>query len=256
MLREIHLHGSLGQQFGRHFRLAVSSPAEAVRALTSQLKGFRQAIERGEWHVIVSRGTRASREDLDQQTVAWKLGDMRHVHIVPAAAGAKNSGATKIIIGVVLIVAAIFTYGAAIGWFGGGVAGAMGSTSMATAAGTTAGSLTTTAWAASATVTSFATKAALFGASLIFAGISQLLAPQPKGPVDQKQSFLFSGPQNTFGQGQVVPLIYGGPIRVGSIVAAASLKAEEYAVSSTAQTAITSQPGVLYTSFWRSGAPA
>lgn len=33
MLRDIHLHGALGRRFGRHHRLAVATPAEAVRAL-------------------------------------------------------------------------------------------------------------------------------------------------------------------------------------------------------------------------------
>ena len=49
----------------------------------------------------------------------------------------------------------------------------------------------------------------------------------------------------------MVPLIYGGPIRVGSILAGTSIKSEEYGISSTAATAIGGQTGVLL--FGRTG---
>jgi len=39
-LRTIRLYGPLGTRFGREFRLAVDSPAEAVRALCVLLPGF------------------------------------------------------------------------------------------------------------------------------------------------------------------------------------------------------------------------
>ncbi|PNQ53699.1 phage tail protein, partial [Vibrio agarivorans] len=38
-LRTIRLYGILGSRFGRTFRLAVSTPAEAVRALAVQIPG-------------------------------------------------------------------------------------------------------------------------------------------------------------------------------------------------------------------------
>lgn len=243
MLRDIHLHGALGARYGRHFRLAVDTPAEAVRALSVQLPGFRQAIAKADWHLIASNGSRATREDLDVQTMAWRFGERRHLHIVPAAAGAKNNGTTKIIIGVVILIAAVFTYGAALGWFGEAMAVGMGSTiaegAMMSGA---AGYVATTGWGAS-----MAIQAGLFGASLIFAGVSQLLAPHVKGKADtssNQQSFLFTGPVNTQGQGQVVPLIYGGPVRVGSILAGESLRTEEYAIDANAWTALQGQTGV------------
>ena len=33
MIRDIFLHGAIGRRFGRHFRLDVQTPSEAVRAL-------------------------------------------------------------------------------------------------------------------------------------------------------------------------------------------------------------------------------
>jgi predicted phage tail protein len=49
----------------------------------------------------------------------------------------------------------------------------------------------------------------------------------------KNESFVFSGPVNQHGQGHILPLIYG-QVRVGSFIASASIKAEEF-VDTTAQ---------------------
>lgn len=50
-LKTIRLHGPLGAAFGRVHRLAVSSPAEAVRAMCALYPGFKaflmQAKDKG-----------------------------------------------------------------------------------------------------------------------------------------------------------------------------------------------------------------
>ena len=43
-MKTILLYGFLGRQFGRVHRYDVASPAEAVRALTATLQGFRKAV--------------------------------------------------------------------------------------------------------------------------------------------------------------------------------------------------------------------
>lgn len=51
-LRTIRLYGLLGARFGRKFRLAVSNPAEAVRALCAILLASSstwRARKRAEW---------------------------------------------------------------------------------------------------------------------------------------------------------------------------------------------------------------
>ena len=78
-------------------------------------------------------------------------------------------------------------------------------------------------------------------------GISMLLSPQPKPgkslETDRKDSFVFSGPVNSQGQGQPVPLIYGR-VRVGSSVGAATLKTEVYSVTPAASQQASSKSGV------------
>ncbi|WP_439145457.1 hypothetical protein [Xenorhabdus bovienii] len=39
-LRTVRLYGVLGTQFGRVYKLAVSTPQEAIRALSVLIKGF------------------------------------------------------------------------------------------------------------------------------------------------------------------------------------------------------------------------
>ena len=59
VLREVRLYGALGREFGRVFRLAVATPAEAVRALIAVLPGFERAFigrdGRQGYHVFVGR---------------------------------------------------------------------------------------------------------------------------------------------------------------------------------------------------------
>lgn len=43
-IRTVRLYGWLGRAFGREHRLAVASPAEAVRALCALLPGFEKAL--------------------------------------------------------------------------------------------------------------------------------------------------------------------------------------------------------------------
>jgi predicted phage tail protein len=113
VVREVWLYGVLGRQFGRVFRLAVKTPAEAVQALCAVLPGFRRAFTgsdgRAAYHVFVGRG--ALRRDISAEQTAEPLGAAEPIRFVPVVAGAKRQGAFQTILGVVLLVAAAFGYG-------------------------------------------------------------------------------------------------------------------------------------------------
>ncbi len=47
----IVLHGNLAV-FGGPYKRTVATPAEAIRALCFQLKGFQQAIAKGNYHIV------------------------------------------------------------------------------------------------------------------------------------------------------------------------------------------------------------
>jgi predicted phage tail protein len=243
VLRTIHLHGRLRREFGPQFKLAVETPAEAFRALIHQIPRFREAIGQGEWRIV--RGDRKQGMALDGVELGLRFGRTTDLHVIPLPKGAKDAGTTKVIIGVVLLVAAIFTYGATAGMFVGAEASLAGAAMFAEAAPATMGisTIVGSGWASQLAVT-----AGLMGASMALQGISMLLAPQPKPAKSleteqRRDSFVFSGPVNSSGQGQPVPLIYGR-VRVGSIVGAATLKTEVYSVTPAASQQASAKSGV------------
>lgn len=192
MLRNVHLHGELGEQFGEVFRLEVATAGEAVRALCLQLKGLEKAIREGEFHVVRGSSIESGFDLGDEETLAsFNLGN-GDLHIVPVIAGSKRSGLLKIVLGVVLIGAA-FMFAPAAGGLGaaiGGGGGLLGSF--------TYGNL------------------AMIGVALVAAGASQLLSPEADDG-KKKESYLFSGPGNSYTQGNPVPLIYGEVITGGQM---------------------------------------
>lgn len=199
MLRDIILHGALGAEFGERFRLDVATPAEAVRALILQVKGFRSRIRGGSYRVI-----KAPARELGERELALRLGRANELHIVPVPAGAA-SGLGKIIAGVALVAAAFAAPYLAPTLFAGtgALAGALGTTGL-TITGVTAS----------------------IGFSLALGGVAAMLAPSPKGNPNQNASFLFGGQLNITGQGGPVPLLYG-TFLTGSVVISAGLEIQQ-----------------------------
>lgn len=113
VLREVRLYGSLGRQFGRLFRLAVATPAEAAQALCAVVPGFRNAFigrdGRAQYHVFVGR--RAARRDLAAEQCEEPLGQAEPIRFVPVVAGAKRAGLREIVIGGVLLWASFGDFG-------------------------------------------------------------------------------------------------------------------------------------------------
>jgi len=110
-LRTVRLYGSLGSRFGREFKLSVTSPAEAVRALCAMIPGFEVYISnskrRGEGYGVWA-GKRNLREDELQAPSGPD-----DIRIAPFPLGSKSSW-VSIIAGVVLIVVGVVT-----SWAGG-----------------------------------------------------------------------------------------------------------------------------------------
>lgn len=108
-IRTIRLYGPMVPLFGREFRLAVNSPAEAIRALCVLLPGFQQylmgAKAKGmEFAVFVGR------QNLSKDQLRDPPGG-DDIRIAPVLMGAKRAGALQTIVGAVLIVVgAIFSY--------------------------------------------------------------------------------------------------------------------------------------------------
>jgi predicted phage tail protein len=214
-LHTIHLHGALAA-FGTEYRLAVNSPAEAVRALASQLKGFGDAMREGYFRLVRGKSPDDGLEyeaPYDEEKKAFDVSMLhfslgRHdLHIVPVMAGAGgNGGAGKAILGAVIMVAAIVA------------APYTGGTSLTGAAAFSFGTGGAAAFA--------------FGASLTLAGIGMMLQPSVKTDYsaaespEERASFFLGGQVNQNSQGGPVVLAYG-KIRIGSTVISAGLTPEK-----------------------------
>ena len=188
-LRTIKLSGTLARRFGHVHRLAVASPAEAVRALCVICKGFEKFLMESKdlgFDFAVMVGNKSlSAEELRNPT-----GDSE-IRFVPVLKGSKKGGVIQVIAGVVLIVIGAFVQY----WMGG----------------------------APNPISNY-----LYGAgiSLIVGGVIQMLSPQPKmnkqEERDNKTSYLFQGAVNVQAQGNPVPLLYG-ELWVGSAVISAGI---------------------------------
>lgn len=200
-LRKIHLHGKLGKKYGREFTFAVATALEAVRAFAANFPGFLDDLKTSDWRVV--RGDKKTGLHLDLEDMAtFNLG-AGELHFIPAARGAKRPGLIKIVAGVAITAAAV-----ALAPMTGG-ASLMG---LATATGglTWAGNL------------------ALMGVGLTLSGVASLLAPKehPQNSQTAKADVAL-GPQNSFEQGNPVPLIYGEVI-CGSQVVSSGLTLTAY----------------------------
>lgn len=101
-LTTIKLYGAL-RRFGREFRLAVRSPAEAVKALCIQIPGFERFMSNAGAQGIefaVFRG----RKNLHEKEMGF--GGTEEIRIAPVITGSKRGGILQTVLGVVLLVIA------------------------------------------------------------------------------------------------------------------------------------------------------
>lgn len=188
MLRKIKLYGALAKFVGHKVLEAdVATAGEAVRFLLANWPDLERHM--ADQHYRVHTGG----EDLDLEQLHNPAS--REIKIVPVIAGAGDVG--RIILGIVLIAAAVFIPGLGLGLAG----------STVTAVG-------------------------LIGGALVLGGIAGLLTPTPsvnKDEGDPRKSFSFSGIQNTSRVGLPVPIVYG-EILVGSVVVSAGIDIVQVAV--------------------------
>ncbi|WP_047680429.1 MULTISPECIES: tail assembly protein [Xenorhabdus] len=186
-LRVIRLYGVLGALFGREHRLAVSSPQEAIRALSVLIDGFEQflltAKARGLTFAVFSGKRNISREEL-------AFSGEEAIRIAPVIIGSKKAGIFQTILGAVMVAAGAFMWATA--W---GVPLVMSGVSMM-----------------------------LGGVVQMLSPMPGGLARR-EDP-DNKPSYAFGGPVNSIAQGNPVPVGYGRR-RIGGAIISAGIYAED-----------------------------
>lgn len=194
MMRSIYLYGHLKKQFGAKHRFDVATAAEALRALNCAYPGtFLKCLEEGQFRVI--RGDKVTGLRLDIELVNDLTLGSADLHFMPVAKGAstQGKGTTKVILGAVLVGAAVFASG-------GTLAAPLASMSGISGLGITYANIAT------------------IGLGLALSGAATL-ATKPdaaKRDTAQDASHTFNGPGNTGEQGACIPLIYGREVIVGS----------------------------------------
>ena len=167
MRTKIILHGSFRDACPiSEFECEADTPIQAVRALTSQIKIVNPSFN-AQWELCVV--------DCDTIAALYSPLTMPELHLVPSFAGAGGVG--KIIVGAVLVVAAIVIYAA--GWW--------------TGVGAIVGTMLLS-----------------MGLSLIMGGILELMTPAPKKqPNGPDPSNYLGSPMNTTAVGTPIPIGYG-----------------------------------------------
>ena len=194
MLRIIRLHGVLGRKFGKEYKFDVVSVAEAVKALCSQVNGFKKYLSEGngrnkKFNIVVNNGVL-----LNPETSA-RMESEGEINLVPIVQGSGGSVGT-ILTGAALIGLAVWNP-----W----------------------------SWA---TLTQYAVGAA--GAGLVLGGVMTMLMKPPTVAVSETdknndRSYIFNGAVNTVQQGQPIPIGYGR-LKIGSQVVSVNVSTAQVPV--------------------------
>jgi len=192
---KIHLYGDLADNFGTLHEYDVSTPKEALRAMTMSHKSWRSYVSDKQCKIHTGK--------LELGEEELTLTGCEEIHVIPIIEGAggdtgRNLG--KIVGGVALI------------GLTGGIAGIFGGGLISTIVSST---LTSAAY------------------SMVYAGASALLTNPQESPIvdtletaENKPSYIFNGATNSVEQGGAIPLVYGF-VRTGSIVISAGLVTED-----------------------------
>lgn len=201
MLTNIILDGELGKKFGRSWQLSVNSPSQAIKLIEANKSGIvrwiRSNLGKFSHYRVTCRYEDGTQECLndDNYVMNRRATEIRFTPmIVGSGGGNSSSGIGAIVIGLIIIVAAVFTYGAALA----------------------------------------ALPGVLAGVALVAQGVTTLLTSVPDadssdGQLERKDgtSYYFDGPVNTTSQGVPVQLIYGDEVLVGSHPISVSFTVDE-----------------------------
>lgn len=187
----IYLYGEMAVKFGRTWKLAIDSPAEAIRAIEANKPGLISylagAEDRGVKFKVTVNGKRATCEnDLQIQREA------KTIRISPVVAGNKD-GLGQLFVGLALVA---LSFGTSLPILGGALSASIGAMTVANYIGA-------------------------LGVGMAIGGVASLVAGVPKldnyAERNDKPSYLFTGPANVVAKGDCVPLIYGkvhAPVRI------------------------------------------
>ena len=225
----VMLAGELGEKYGTHHEYYnLRTPADAIKLLCLNhprlQKDLMTAHQNGVGYKLIQSGAAMGYDELH-----LPFGS-RPMMLVPVISGSGGSTG-QILLGVGLVAFSIATAGAGAGFLGlgAGLTGAVGASGSLVAGGFVLGAAASTAIGA-------------IGASLVLGGVANMISPQPelpklgsrrmdgtnfRGPGPQgvtrgasgQQSYAYTGPANTVGNGSTIPVVYGRAMVGGHMLA-------------------------------------
>ena len=200
MLKTMRLKGLMARKFGAVHQYHVADLRELIRAMCSQVPGFRKYVSnahlQGVRFAFFSGKDNIGLQEFDMSSAGTEF------EMEPVLEGSKKSGVLQVVIGAVALVAAYFTAGASFAVLG----------------------------VTASTVTTALTG---LGISMALGGVIQMLTPQPKYNVgassstDNKPNYAFGSPVNTVAMGYPVPVLYGRREIGGAIISAGIFTSEQ-----------------------------
>lgn len=207
MLKTMILRGAAAKKFGRIHRFHVQDLREMLRAMCSQVPGFRKymatAHHDGVTFAFYREDINIGIQEFDMSSTA----DEFTMQSIPK--GSKRAGTLQIVIGAVALVAAFFTAGASF------------------AAWASAAGMSTAAIAGTTTALTG------IGLSMTLGGVVSMLTPQPQYNVgsssdaENKPNYAFGSPVNTVAMGYPVAVFYGQREIGGAIISAGSFTSDQ-----------------------------
>lgn len=204
MLKTLVFEGKMAKKFGKEHQYHVADLPEMLRAMCSQVPGFKkymsEAHMKGIRFAFFNGKSNIGVDEFDMT----RGGDT--YRIMPVIEGAKNAGVLQIVIGAVALVAAFFTAGSSLALWGAAMsAGAISATTVLTG----------------------------IGISMMLGGVVQLLTPQPSfntgasSSTDNKPNYAFGSPVNTVAMGYPVPVLFGECEIGGAIISAGMYSSDQ-----------------------------
>lgn len=186
-MKTIKLIGDIAEKYKQDWKLDVQTPAEALRAINANRPGFIQECDAGNYIAILV--------DLEDEDNTRQITDENGLKpwgsevlvVVPNVSGDASAAAA-------FVVGALFT----------------------AAAATSAAALIV--YAIVYVIVSVAIAVALAAISSLISSTPDAFGANELETPENKPSYLFNGVVNTARQGHRIPLLYGGPLLVGSAV--------------------------------------
>jgi predicted phage tail protein len=214
-MKVIKVYGELKKRIGQsRLDLDVATPAEAIRALCANFSGLQKWIVDSEKDGVAYR-VKVGKEQIGEdnlEVLHYPWSEREVFSITPVLMGAGKGGWGKVLIGGLMIGAAVLTGGTSLAFTG---------TGFAVASGATATGMGLVGLKALALV-------GTLGISVGLMGISELLSPTPDVPEEAETlaNYAFSGVANITRVGTPVPIAYGR-LFVGSSVISSGLDVDQ-----------------------------